>query len=421
LSVLESASKSASVAHPLTNPTFRELWLANIVSNVGTWMQTVGGAWLMTTLTTDALPVALMQTATTLPAFLVGLPAGSLADRLDRRRLTLVTQAWMLVCAAVLGVLTLAGEVTPWLLLGMTFALGLGSALAQPVWAAIIPDVVDRPQVPTAISMNSAGYNVARASGPALGGFVVAAIGPAYAFFINSASFLATLGVVFRWRPRAERAGSASRESLSTMMLAGLQYVWQAETQRVVLVRSMLWMLCASAFWGLLPVVATRELLLDATGYGLLVTCVGIGAVAGAFALPWLRRRLRTNLLLMLAVVIFTVLYLVLAWVRSVPVVCVMLAIGGAAWTTSNQNFQIAVQMSAPRRMAARAIAAYLLTFQGGQAIGAAFWGALADQVGDPITLTLAAIGTSAGLLAAAKWVVEDHPLSSVQDNRAGS
>jgi MFS family permease len=375
----------------------------------------------MTTLTTDALPVALMQTATTLPAFLVGLPAGSLADRLDRRRLTLVTQAWMLVCAAVLGVLTLAGEVTPWLLLGMTFALGLGSALAQPVWAAIIPDVVDRPQVPTAISMNSAGYNVARASGPALGGFVVAAIGPAYAFFINAASFLATLGVVFRWRPRAERAGSASRESLSTMMLAGLQYVWQAETQRVVLVRSMLWMLCASAFWGLLPVVATRELLLDATGYGLLVTCVGIGAVAGAFALPWLRRRLRTNLLLMLAVVIFTVLYLVLAWVRSVPVVCVMLAIGGAAWTTSNQNFQIAVQMSAPRRMAARAIAAYLLTFQGGQAIGAAFWGALADQVGDPITLTLAAIGTSAGLLAAAKWVVEDHPLSSVQDNRAGS
>ncbi|HEY1295489.1 MAG TPA: MFS transporter [Chloroflexota bacterium] len=421
MSVLESASKSASVAHPLTNPTFRELWLANIVSNVGTWMQTVGGAWLMTTLTTDALPVALMQTATTLPAFLVGLPAGSLADRLDRRRLTLVTQAWMLVCAAVLGVLTLAGEVTPWLLLGMTFALGLGSALAQPVWAAIIPDVVDRPQVPTAISMNSAGYNVARASGPALGGFVVAAIGPAYAFFINAASFLATLGVVFRWRPRAERAGSASRESLSTMMLAGLQYVWQAETQRVVLVRSMLWMLCASAFWGLLPVVATRELLLDATGYGLLVTCVGIGAVAGAFALPWLRRRLRTNLLLMLAVVIFTVLYLVLAWVRSVPVVCVMLAIGGAAWTTSNQNFQIAVQMSAPRRMAARAIAAYLLTFQGGQAIGAAFWGALADQVGDPITLTLAAIGTSAGLLAAAKWVVEDHPLSSVQDNRAGS
>ena len=413
MSFLESASQPTHVAHPLSNPTFRELWLANIVSNIGTWMQTVGGAWLMTTLTVDALPVALMQTATTLPAFLVGLPAGSLADRLDRRRLTLATQAWMLVCAAILGFLTLAGHVTPWLLLGMTFAIGLGSALAAPTWAAIIPDVVERPQVPTAISMNSAGYNVARASGPALGGFVVAAVGPAYAFLINAASFLATLGVVFRWRPRVGRAAGTATEPLATMVLAGLQYVWQAETQRIVLVRSMLWMLCASAFWGLLPVVAVRELMLDATGYGFLVTCVGVGAVAGAFALPFLRRRVRTNMLLMVSILIFTVMYLVLAWVRSVPVVCVTLAIGGAAWTTSNQNFQIAVQMSAPRRMAARAIAAYLLTFQGGQAIGAAVWGAMADHLGDPITLTVAAVGTSAGLLAAAKWVLEDHPISS--------
>jgi predicted MFS family arabinose efflux permease len=175
----------------------------------------------------------------------------------------------------------------------------------------------------------------------------------------------------------------------------------------------MLWMLCASALWGLLPVVARRELGLDAAGYGVLVTCIGAGAVAGAFALPQLRRRVPTNSLLMLAIVIFTVMFLVLAWVHLVPLVCVTLAIGGAAWTTSNQNFQIAVQMTATRRMAARAIAAYLLTFQGGQAIGSAVWGAVADQVGDPITLTLAAIGTSLGLLAALRWVVEDHVPSS--------
>jgi MFS family permease len=410
LSLLESAPArpATRVAHPLTNPTFRELLLANTVSNIGTWMQTVGGAWLMTTLTVDALPVALMQTATTLPAFLVGLPAGSLADRLDRRRLTLATQSWMLLSAAALGFLTLAGLVTPRLLLGMTFALGLGSALAAPTWASIIPDVVERPQVPTAISMNSAGFNIARATGPALGGLVVAVTGPAYAFFLNAASFLATLGVVFRWRPRAGRGGAATREPLTRMVVAGLQYVWQAEAQRVVLVRSTLWMLCASAFWGLLPVVAVRELDLDAGGYGFLVTCVGAGAVGGAFTLPWLRRRVRTNRLLIISIVIFTVMYLVLAWVRFVPLLCVVLAIGGAAWTTSNQNFQISVQMSAPRTMAARAIAAYLLTFQGGQAIGAAVWGALADRVGDPATLTLAALGTSLGLIAAVKWVVHE-------------
>jgi MFS family permease len=397
------------LGHPLRNATFRELWLANIVSNIGTWMQTVGGAWLMTTLTADALPVALMQTATTLPAFLVGLPAGSLADRWDRRRLLLVTQTWMLLCAAVLGVITLGGAATPWLLLSMTFALGLGGALAAPCWSAIIPDVVERPQVPTAISMNSAGYNVARATGPAIGGVVVGGAGAGYAFLINAVSFLATLGVVARWRPRDERRAAAPGERITSMVLAGLQYVWEAEAQRIVLVRSMLWMVCASALWGLLPVVARRELALDAAGYGVLVTCIGAGAVAGAFALPPLRRRVPTNQLLMLAIVIFTIMFLVLAWVRFVPAVWLMLAIGGAAWTTSNQNFQIAVQMSAPRRMAARAIAAYLLTFQGGQAIGSAVWGALSDGVGDPITLTIAAFGTAAGLLAAMRWVVEDH------------
>jgi MFS family permease len=368
----------------------------------------------MTTLTADALPVALMQTATTLPSFLVGLPAGSLADRVERRWLLIVTQAWMLVCAAVLGVITIGGGATPWLLLGLTFVLGLGNALSAPAWAAIIPDVVPRPQVPTAISMNSAGYNVARAAGPAIGGFVVAGTGPGWAFLINAASFLATLGVVGRWRPRTSRASSETGERLLAMVLAGLQYVWRAEAQRVVLVRSMLWMLCASALWGLLPVVARRELALDATGYGLLVTCIGAGAVGGAFALPWLRRRVATNYLLMAAIVIFTIMFLVLAWVRFVPLVWVVLAIGGAAWTTSNQNFQIAVQMSAQRRYTARAIAAYLLTFQGGQAIGSALWGAISDQVGDPIALTIAALGTSLGLFAAVRWVVHDRPLSEL-------
>jgi MFS-type transporter involved in bile tolerance (Atg22 family) len=167
-------------------------------------------------------------------------------------------------------------------------------------------------------------------------------------------------------------------------------------------------MLCASALWGLLPVVATRELSLEATGYGLLVTCIGTGAVGGALLLPWLRSRFRTNHLLMTSIVIFTIMYLILAWVRLLPALYIALGVGGAAWTTSNQNFQIAVQLSAPRQLAARAIAAYLLTFQGGQAIGAALWGAVSDIAGDPVALTFAAVGTAAGLVAAARWVVQD-------------
>jgi predicted MFS family arabinose efflux permease len=390
---------------------FRELWSANVISNIGTWMQTVGGAWLMTTLTSDAFPVALMSTATTLPALLVGLPAGSLADRVDRRRLLLATQAWMLLCAVVLAVLTVMGVVTPWLLLALTFALGIGAVMNGPTWSAILPEVVSRPQVPTAIIMNSAGYNIARALGPAVGGFVVAASGPAATFMVNAASFLATLTVIFRWRPVASRVEKkpGSDETFARTIVTGLQYAWQERSQRIVLTRSTLWMLCASAFWGLVPLVARRQLDLDATGYGVLVTCFGAGAVLGSFALPRLRRRWPTNFLLMAAIVTFTVMLLVLAWVRFVPLVCVMLALGGAAWTSTNQNLQIAVQMRAPRWLQARAISAYLLTFQGGLAVGSALWGAVAERAGNPMALTIAAVGLAVGLLAAVRWPVEDQ------------
>jgi len=167
-------------------------------------------------------------------------------------------------------------------------------------------------------------------------------------------------------------------------------------------------MLCASALWGLLPLVARRELALDATGYGLLVTCVGLGAIGGSFALPRFRRRWATNSLLITSILTFTVMLLVLAWVRWVPLVCGLLALGGAAWTTSNQNFQIAVQMRAPGWVRARAIAAYLITFQGGLAVGSAIWGAVAERAGDPLSLSLAAAGLVTGLPAAMRWPVAD-------------
>jgi MFS family permease len=382
-----------TLRHPLTEPTFRELWAANLVSNIGTWMQTVGGAWLMLTLTTDALPVALMQTATTLPALVLGLPAGSLADRVDRRLLLLTCQTWMLACAVLLAVLTLLNLVTPWLLLGLTFALGTGAVINGPTWSAILPEVVDRAQMPAAISINSAGYNTSRAIGPAIGGMVVASAGPATTFFLNALSFLGTVAVVLRWRPAPRpRVESTDRESFVRTMQVGLQYAWAERSQRIVLFRSVLWMLCASALWGLLPLVATHELGLDAKGYGLLVTAVGVGAVAGSLLLPTVRSHWPTNRILLSSIATFTVMLLVMGWVPWVPLVCVLLALGGAAWTTSNQNFQIAVQMRAPRHLQARAIAAYLLTFQGGLAIGSALWGVIAQQAGDQAALSVAAI-----------------------------
>lgn len=400
-----------SANNPLRDSaTFRELWAANLVSNIGTWMQTVGGAWLMITLTPDALPVALMQTATTLPSLVLGLPAGSLADRIDRRKLLLTCQTWMLLCAALLAMLTLLGLVNPWLLLGLTFALGIGSVLNAPTWSAIMPEVVNRSQVPAAISINGAGYNSSRAIGPAIGGFVVAAAGPAATFALNALSFLATVAVVFRWRPPPRPArSSAPRESFMRTVHVGLQYAWSEPQLRIVLFRSTIWMLCASALWGLLPLVTIHELGLDATGYGLLVTCVGVGAVAGSLMVPSLRARWSTNGLQIGFIVTFVLMLLTMGWIRWVPLVCGLLALGGAAWTGSNQNFQVAVQMRAPRELQARTIATYLLTFQGGLAIGSAVWGAVAQAVGDPIALTCAAAAMGIGILAAVRWPVEDH------------
>jgi MFS family permease len=394
--------------HPLRETAFRSLWSGYLVSNLGTWAQSVGGAWLMTSLTTDALPVALMQTATTLPAFLVGVPAGSLADRVDRRRLLLVTQTWMLIAAGALAVLTISGLVSQWSLLGLTFALGLGSAIASPTFASLIPDVVSRPQVAAAVSINSLAYNVARAVGPSLGGALVAAIGPASTFVANTVSFLVPLAVLKRWRPAASLRPASSGEPFVRSMQAGLFFARQDKHARVVLTRSILWMLGASALWSLLPLVARRELQLEAPGYGFLVTCVGGGAILGALVLPTLRRTWPTNWLLIGEVVSFAAMLLALAWVRVLPVVWLMLALGGAAWTQSNQNFQIAIQLSAPAWVRARAIALYLLTFQGGQAIGSTIWGSVADRVGNPLALTVAAGAVAAGVLAALRWPVED-------------
>jgi predicted MFS family arabinose efflux permease len=410
--VLSAAPPASEVVrHPLREPDFRSLWSANIISNIGVWAQNVGGVWLMTTLTSDALPVALMQTATTLPAFLVGLPAGSLADRVDRRRLLLAMQAWMLLMVSLLAAFTWAGLITPWLLLTLTFLIGVGATINAPTWSALLPDVVKRAQVPTAVSMNSGGFNIARAVGPALGGFIVAVFGPAATFLLNAVSFLASFVIVFRFRrlPRRPARDRPPAEPFGRTILTGVEYAVHDPGQRLVLMRSVIWMMCASALWGLLPLVARRELDLDAPGYGLLVTCVGIGAVVGSFLLPRLRRSWPTNNLLLVAVVVFALLYVTLAWVRWLPLIWIMLALGGAAWTGTNQCFQIAIQMSAPAWVRARAIAAYLLTFQGGLAIGSALWGAIADYAGDGAALTSAAVGLIFALMAALRWPLPDQ------------
>ncbi len=394
---------------PLRQAVFRAVWTASITSNIGTWMQSVGAAWLMTSLTPSPLLVALMQTAASLPVFLLGLPAGALADVVDRRKLLLVTETWMLVVALALGVLTLAGLMSAWTLLALTFLLGLGAALDAPAWQAIIPELVERQELPSAVALNATGFNVARALGPALGGLVVAAAGPAAVFLLNAASFLAVLVAIYRWR-RARVPSDAPPEDMLGATAAGMRYVRHAPALQAVLVRIGVFILGASALWALLPVMARHELGLDATGYGIVLGSLGFGAVGAALLLPRLRRSLPVDRLTAAATLVFAGATLALAYVRFMPLLVACMMAGGMAWLAMMSSLTVAAQTASPAWVRARALGIYLLVFQGLMAVGSFGWGALAEQFGNGTALSVAALALVGGLAATWRW-----PLHMVQ------
>ena len=388
---------------PLRVPLFRALWIANVASNVGTWMQSVGAAWLMTSLTQSSAMVALVQTATSLPVFLVGLPAGALADIVDRRRLLLVTQSWMLAAAALLGVLTLTGATTPWILLALTFVLGLGASLNLPAWQASMPDLVPRADLPSALALNGISVNIARAIGPAMGGLLIAAAGTGAVFLLNAVSFIGVLAVLMRWR-RAAGPSLMPTEGLAGAIRAGARYVRYAPRFRAVLVRTGMFILCGSALWALLPLVARRELGLGALGYGVLLGCVGSGAVLGAIVLPRARAALSADALVNGATVLFALAVAAPVLTRRVPLVAAAMGVGGIGWIALMSSFNTAAQLALPSWVRARGVSMYFLVFQGGMASGSALWGTLATHTSDAVALLVAALGLVAGTAASLRW-----------------
>jgi MFS family permease len=377
---------------------FRSLYVAQFASNVGTWMQTVGAQWLMGDLGGGPLAVALVQTAVTLPVFLAVLPAGVLGDLLDRRRVLIAAQSGMLLVAAGLAALTFADLTTPASLLALTFTLGLGQALVMPSWQAIQPELVDRGEIPQAATLNGVNVNVARAVGPAIGGVLVAATGPGAVFAINAASFLATVGVLARWRrPPDDR--SLGTEPFVAAIRAGGRYVRSSPGLRRLLGRTGAFILPASALWALLPVVARDRLELGSEGYGLLLTAVGAGAVSGAFVLPRLRARVSLNVLVVGASVVFAAGFAVLALGGSAALVAIALPPLGLAWITVMSSMNAGAQSLLPAWARARGLAFYQLVFMGGQAGGAAAWGIVAQHAGLAVAFAAPAAGLLAGAL----------------------
>ena len=391
---------------PLREPLFRSLWMAAVISYTGTWMRNVGAGWLMTQLTTSPFMISLVQAAATLPVFLVTLPAGALADMVDRRRLLLITQSWMAVAAALLGIVTLLEHITPWTLLLFTFVLGMGAVMNDPAWQAITPEIISPENHASGVALNSVGYNVARAVGPAIGGFVIALAGVAVDFLINAFSFLGVIFFLFRWnRPKIEKT---EQGRVRDAILDGLRYVRGAPLVRCVLIRTGAFSLGASSLLALLPIVARPH---GATGYGLLLGYFGLGALSGAAVLPRLRTRLSVDGVVAFAIVVFAAMEFALGQVHNFNWLSLVLFTSGTAWIGILACLNVAAQTMSPPHFRARALSAYLLVLQGGMAAGSALWGGVASRLGVPAALLCSATALVVGLLAVRRYRLTAHEL----------
>ena len=391
---------------PLREPLFRSLWVAALISYTGTWMRNVGAGWLMTQLTTSPLMISLVQAASTLPVFLVILPAGALADMVDRRRLLLITQAWMAAAAALLGMFTLLEHITPWTLLLFTFVLGLGAVMNDPAWQAITPEVVSPERHAPAVALNSVGYNVARAVGPAIGGLVIAAAGAGVDFLINAVSFFGVIFFLYRWKRPHFQGVDAAR--VRDAMIDGLRYVRDARVVQCVLIRTAAFSIGASSLLALLPIVARPH---GATGYGFLLGYFGLGALAGAAVLPRLRSRLSVDGVVAFAIVVFALMTFAAGQVQSFGWLSLVLFVSGTAWIGILACLNVAAQTMSPSYLRARALSAYILVLQGGMAVGSALWGAVASRFSVPTALLCSAAALMVGLLAVRRYRLTRHEL----------
>ncbi|MDE1162695.1 MAG: MFS transporter [Acidobacteriaceae bacterium] len=388
---------------PLKIPLFRDRWVASTVSSVGTWMQDTAGTWLMTALTTSPLLIALMQTAASLPVLFLGLLAGATADIYDRRRLLIFWQAWMLVSVGVLTILTFFGVVSPWALLAFTFLLNIGSAMNNPAWQAIVPELVPHDQLPAAVTLNAASNNIARAVGPALGGLMIAVFthavtGAAWVFAFNAVSFAGVIWILWQWHRQAIFKSALPAERIAGSVRSGLRFVRYSPTLQGSLIRAFAFSFFVSAVWSLLALVAKSDLKQGAMGYGILNGCLGLGAVVAATTLSRIRQKLSADKLLAMTSIYYVLALLVLAWVKMPAVVIATLLGAGFCWTSTMSTLNVSVQLSVPQWVYARALGTYLMTFQGGLAIGSVVWGAIAEHYSTRVSLTCSAVGLALSL-----------------------
>lgn len=405
---MDSNAAPVSAWDPLRRPVFRSLWIAALVSNIGSWMQTMGAGWLMTELTHSPVKVALVQAAQSLPMFLLALPAGALADIIDRRQQLIVAQVWMVVFAGLLAASTFAGLTTPWWLLVMTFLIGCGAAAMIPAWSASVQEWVPRPELQPAIALFSLSINISRAVGPALAGVIVASAGTAMVFLLNTLSFLAVIVALLRWKRLPAVVGMPA-ERLFGGLKSGFRYARHAPLLQRVLLRALIFFPFASAVWALLPVLVSHELRGGASLYGVLLACIGIGAVTGALLMPRIHARLSRDRLVAYATIVYALANGLLAAVPNAWIAGLAMLLAGASWVAILSSLQVAAQLALPPWVRARGLAMYWVVLMGGMTAGSVGWGQLAERLGIPWAFAAAAVCLVAGIVGSYRLHIGGH------------
>ncbi len=386
----------------LAQPLFRSVWVASFASNIGTWIQNTGAAWVMTSLTTSPFSIALLQTAMSVPVFLLGLPAGALADIVDRRKLLIFAQLEMLVAAALLALLTFAHVVSPSILIFLTFLLGIGNALALPAWIAAVPETVERKDLGKSLALNSVSYNAALAVGPALAGIVLG-VGAGWVFVLNAASFVGVIYALWRWK-RKPTPSSLPSEELITAMKAGYRYLRYSPLLQNVVIRTGIFTACGSVFWGLFPSLARFSLHASSLSFGVLYGFMGFGTIVAATVLPQVQANISIDKRVVATSCMYAFGLLLLVFAPNVFVAYAAMAILGFSWLLTISSFNVYVQSIVAGWVKARAIGVYMLVLQGGLAFGALLWGSVASATGIAAAFCMAAIGLIASAGGAYIW-----------------
>jgi predicted MFS family arabinose efflux permease len=384
------ARRLVPLTQPLRHRRFRQLWIANLVSNFGTWIQTFASAWLIASLAKDASTTTLVQTAAYSPILLFALFAGAVADKVDRPRFLFNCNLFLALCAAGMAVVVITGHATPWPVLALTFCLGAGNAFSWPAWQAAVSTLVDPDELEAAATLNNLSYNVAAVAGPGLGGLLFGWIGPGALFMANALSFAGLLAAYLAWS-REPRTLPLPTGDYWSGLKSGLSTAWACARFRFILRNIWVVFFTTIAFPALLPVFVRDILQLDSHAYGTLMGALGGGAILAAFVLPRLRVRVDRTRLLAGALIAYGVMLLVLPHLRSMWTLVPLILAGGMAWSTTISTMNAAAQASFPPEMRARAMSIYLFTMAFGYTVGSLAWGHAADSLG--VTVALMAAG----------------------------